>query len=61
MVEPASGAKVATPFQVRVDSSVPLGPSESGQHHVHIWFDDNDDDYLVVEADTTAGDRGPAG
>ena len=53
VVEPASGAKVATPFQVRVDSSVPLGPSESGQHHVHIWFDDNDDDYVVVEADTT--------
>ncbi|MGS2617873.1 hypothetical protein ACVCAH_25615 [Micromonospora sp. LZ34] len=53
VVEPASGATVSTPFTVKVDSNVPLGPTESGQHHVHIWFDDNESDYLVVESDTT--------
>jgi hypothetical protein len=53
VVEPISGATVSTPFTVKVDSSVPLGPSESGQHHVHIWFDDSESDYLIVESNTT--------
>lgn len=61
VVEPASGATVSTPFTVKVDSSVPLGPSESGQHHVHIWFDDNESDYLIVESDTTQITDVPAG
>jgi hypothetical protein len=52
VVEPAAGAAVSVPFTVRVAASVPLGPTESGRHHVHIWFDDNDADYLVVESET---------
>ena len=49
------------PFTVTVASSVPLGTTESGLHHVHVWFDDNENDYQVVEApsvtisDLTAG------
>lgn len=39
------------PFSVKVQSSVPLGPTESGLHHVHMWFDDDEADYLVVESD----------
>ena len=61
VVEPASGATVSTPFTVKVDSSVPLGPSESGQHHVHIWFDDNESDYLIVESNTTQITDAPSG
>lgn len=61
VVEPASGATVSTPFTVKVDSSVPLGPSESGQHHVHIWFDDNESDYLIVESNTTQVTDAPSG
>jgi hypothetical protein len=61
VVEPASGARVSTPFTVKIDSSVPLGPSESGRHHVHIWFDDNESDYLIVESDTTQVTKAPAG
>lgn len=53
VVQPVSEASVAAPFPVKLDSSVPLGPSESGKHHAHIWFDGNDADYLVVESDTT--------
>ncbi|PWU56108.1 hypothetical protein DLJ47_07655 [Micromonospora sp. S4605] len=61
VVEPASGATVPTPFTVKIDSNVPLGPSESGQHHVHIWFDDNESDYLIVESDTVQITAAPAG
>lgn len=61
VVEPTSGATVSTPFTVKVDSSVPLGPSESGQHHVHIWFDDNESDYLIVESTTTQITDAPSG
>lgn len=53
VAEPAAGATVSVPFTVTVQASVPLGTTESGRHHVHIWFDDNADDYQVVEAPTT--------
>jgi hypothetical protein len=52
IVEPASGASVSVPFTVKVQSSVPLGTTDSGKHHVHVWFDDNSSDYMVVESDS---------
>ena len=51
ITEPAAGAPVTTPFTVRVEASVPLGTTESGEHHIHVWFDDKANDYQVVEAD----------
>jgi hypothetical protein len=51
--EPAANSTVTVPFTVKVSSSVPLGPKESGAHHVHIWFDSDDANYKVVEAETT--------
>jgi hypothetical protein len=51
IVEPAADSTVTTPFTVRVQSSVPLGPTSSGQHHIHVWFDGNEAQYQVVEAD----------
>lgn len=50
IAEPASGATVSTPFTVRVEASVPLGTTESGRQHVHVWLDDNADEYHVVES-----------
>ncbi|MDQ7908329.1 hypothetical protein RB614_27760 [Phytohabitans sp. ZYX-F-186] len=61
VLEPAAGADVAVPFTVKVDSSVPLGPSESGRHHVHIWFDGDEENYLIVESDTTQVAAAPTG
>ena len=58
IAEPATGANVSLPFKVKIDAGVPLGPTESGEHHVHLWFDDNAEDYLVVEsneAEVTSG------
>jgi hypothetical protein len=50
--EPADGASVQLPFKLKVNSSVPLGPTKSGQHHIHVFFDGNDKQYQVVESDT---------
>lgn len=52
IVEPADAASVQLPFTLRLNSSVPLGTTESGQHHVHVYFDGNDSKYEVVESDT---------
>lgn len=50
IAEPASGATVSSPLNVKVNSSVELGPTDSGKHHVHIFLDGNDSDYLLVES-----------
>jgi hypothetical protein len=50
--EPADGASVQLPFMLRVNSSVPLGPTESGDHHIHVFFDGNSKQYEVVESDS---------
>jgi hypothetical protein len=61
VVEPAADAEVQVPFTVRVDSSTELGPEESGKHHVHIWFGDDEDNYVVVESDSTEITEAPSG
>jgi hypothetical protein len=50
--EPADGASVQMPFTLRVKSSVPLGTTKSGNHHIHVFFDGNSKQYEVVESDT---------
>lgn len=48
---PSDGATVSVPFQVKLDSSVPLGAPETGNHHAHIYFDSittNTADYDIV-------------
>ena len=63
IVEPASGASVGASFTVRVQASESLGTQASGKHHIHVWFDDNANDYQVVEADHVQIESGrlPAG
>jgi hypothetical protein len=61
IAEPADGTSVTTPFTVKVDSSVPLGTTESGKHHIHVWFDDKANQYQVVEADNVQVDSGKLG
>lgn len=36
---PTDGAQVTVPFDVQLDSSVPLGEPETGDHHAHLYFD----------------------
>lgn len=49
---PADGDEVDVPFTVELDSSEELGPTDSGAHHVHVFFDDDDAEYLVVEGES---------
>ncbi len=49
---PEDGAEVSVPFTLEFSSSVPLGATDTGEHHVHVFFDGNQQDYEVVEADS---------
>lgn len=49
IAEPADGAGVEAPFSVVIESSEELGPTDSGNHHVHVYFDGDDSAYEVVE------------
>jgi hypothetical protein len=58
---PEDGAEVSAPFTVEFDSSEELGTTESGAHHVHIYWDGDDSEYTVVEADTVEVPDAPEG
>jgi hypothetical protein len=47
---PSDGATVTLPFEIRFDSSQPLGAPETGDHHVHVYFDTDTSaaDYDIV-------------
>lgn len=59
VVTPADGAVVSAPFEIRVESNVPLGEPETGNHHVHFYFDTdiNSPDYQIVYGDAAQVDR----
>lgn len=52
ITSPADGDTVEVPFTVELDSSEELGPTDSGAHHVHVFFDGDDTEYLVVEGES---------
>ena len=47
---PADGATVEPGFEVEVDPSVEVGETDTGLHHVHIYYDGNQDngEYDIV-------------
>jgi hypothetical protein len=49
IMQPADGASLSVPFTLKVESSEELGTTESGLHHIHLYFDGNDDTYEVLE------------
>jgi hypothetical protein len=56
---PADGAEVSIPFEVTLESNVALGSPESGNHHVHLFFDTDTDstDYEIVYGTTVQVSR----
>ena len=55
LAAPTNGAQVSVPFDVTVDSSVPLGQPETGNHHAHLYFDSvstNTADYDILYGNT---------
>jgi hypothetical protein len=59
--EPGSTEAVSVPFTVKVTTNVPLGTPASGDHHVHVYFDDNVNQYTVMTSDTIQITSAPAG
>jgi hypothetical protein len=49
---PNDGADVDATFTLELSSSVDLGSTDSGAHHVHVFFDGDDSEYEVVTSDT---------
>jgi hypothetical protein len=47
ITEPTGDATVSQPFTLKVETSVEIGPPESGRHHFHLTFDGKTDDYTV--------------
>lgn len=51
---PRDGATVDVPFTLEFTASVPIGPTNSGKDHVHVFADDQTDNYeIVTEPRTT--------
>lgn len=48
ITSPSDGAHVGTSFDVSWDSSVKLGPTDTGRDHVHVFVDGKSNDYTVV-------------
>ena len=48
ITSPKDGATVKQPFMLTWDSTVPLGPPDSGKDHVHVYVDGKENDYTVV-------------
>ncbi|HMG42422.1 MAG TPA: hypothetical protein VK611_13875 [Acidimicrobiales bacterium] len=60
ITSPADGDAVDGTFDVDFASSEDLGPTDTGKHHVHLFFDGSDD-YEVVETPSYTVDELDAG
>jgi hypothetical protein len=49
---PEDGADVSLPFTLELDAAEPLGAPDTGDHHVHVFYDGDDSEYEVVTSDT---------
>lgn len=59
IAEPADGATVQVPFDVKLDTNVELGQPDTGLHHVHLYYDGatGENDYDKVYGDSFTVDR----
>ncbi len=48
ITSPTGGATVTTPFTLTFTTSVPIGPTDSGKDHVHLFIDGKTQNYKVV-------------
>jgi hypothetical protein len=56
---PTDGAEVSVPFGVTIETNVSIGPPESGNHHLHLYFDGGTDaaDYDIAYSNTVQVSR----
>lgn len=48
VTSPQDGARVTLPFTITWDTSVSLGPPDSGKDHVHVYLDGTGGEYTVA-------------
>ncbi|MPZ96805.1 MAG: hypothetical protein GEU96_18325 [Propionibacteriales bacterium] len=58
---PDKGAELTLPFTVELDSSVPLDDPDTGEKHVHLFFDGDDAEYILVYGDSIEVEELPEG
>ena len=58
---PSDGAEVSVPFTVELDSSEELGATDTGLHHVHVYWDGDESAFTLVEADSVEITDAPQG
>lgn len=51
IISPAAGASVTTPFTLKVTSNEKIGPTSTGEDHVHLYLDGSSS-YQVVTSTT---------
>lgn len=61
VLAPAAGETVQVPFPVRVDTDVELGPIDSERHHLHVWFDDDQEAFELHESEDMQIETAPEG
>lgn len=53
ITSPQDGATVTVPFTLEFNTGVPIGPTDSGMDHVHVFADGQTNNYEVVTAPRT--------
>jgi hypothetical protein len=59
--EPGTSSSVSVPFTLKVVTNVRLGDPSSGDYHVHVYFDDHVNEYIVMTSPSTQVTKAPAG
>jgi hypothetical protein len=59
--EPGTSSEVMVPFTVKVKTNVRLGTPETGDFHIHLYFDDNVNHYIVLTSEASQVTDAPAG
>jgi hypothetical protein len=52
ITSPTAGTALTLPFTVELASNVPLAEPETGEHHVHVFFDGDDSQYVLAYGNT---------
>lgn len=58
---PSDGAEVSVPFTVEIGSSEEIGTTDTGLHHVHVYWDGDESAFTLVETDSVEITDAPEG
>ena len=61
ILTPKDGATVTAPVKLTYNTNVPIGPTDSGKDHVHVFLDGKTQDYTVVPMTTYMVKNLPSG